>query len=130
MPVAGWQSDRFPAFYLRDGGAAVPWRYDDATQAATAFRANSHLGIGTGMLVTNPIPADAELDPEWVQIAIDDALRKVGDDTGPDVTPQVLDALAKSSDGRTVQANLALAESNATIATQIALALGDGSGYC
>ncbi len=126
VAVVGWQTDRFPAFYLRDGGCAVPWTVNNAAQVANAFRAGSGLGAASSLLVANPIPASAELDAAVVDEAIQAALGDTGPRTGPDVTPKVLDHLAETTAGATVEANLALAESNAKVAAKIASALAAG----
>lgn len=127
VPVVGWGTDRFPAFYVRDSGLAVGCRVDDAAEAAAAFRAGQAAGHPTGVLVANPVPASAELDPDTVEEAVDQALAAVDRQTlaGPDVTPAVLDAIAAATGGASVAANLALVESNAATAAAIAVALAD-----
>ena len=128
VPVVGWDTDRFPAFYLRDSGLAAPGRVSGPAEAAALFRAGRAAGHPTGVLVANPVPASAELDPDAVEEAVDQALAAVDQRglTGPDITPAVLDAIAAATGGASIAANLALVESNAAVAAAIAAALAAG----
>lgn len=130
VAVLGWRTDRFPAFYVRDGGPELSSTVRDGHEVAAAFRAAAALGHPAGILVANPIPADAELDREAVADAVADAegaARREGV-SGGDITPAVLAALAESTAGAVVPANIALAESNAAVAAEIAVALAQYSG--
>ena len=125
VAVLGWRTDRFPAFYVRDGGLELTTVVDDGREVAAAFRAAAALGHPGGMLVANPIPADAQLDAGDVDEAVEAAEAAARRDgvSGGDVTPAVLTALADATGGAAVQANTALAESNAAVAAEIATAL-------
>ena len=125
VAVLGWRTDRFPAFYVRDGGPELTSIVNNGQQAAAAFRAAGALGHPGGMLVANPIPASAELDAALVSEAVEVAEAAAHRDgvSGGDVTPAVLTALAAATGGAAVQANIALAESNAAVAAEIAVAL-------
>ncbi len=125
VPVVGWKTDRFPAFYLRDSGLGVPTKVTSGDDVAVMFRSAAAVGHPGGMLVANPIPATDELDAGRINAALDDALAEVARRglRGPAVTPVVLSAIAAATDGDSVPANLALAESNAEVATEIASAL-------
>ena len=127
VAVLGWRTDRFPAFYVRDGGLELTTVVDDGQEAAAAFRAAGALGHPGGMLVANPIPADAELDAAQVAEAAASAEAAARRDgvSGGDVTPAVLNALAAATGGAAVQANIALAASNAAVAAEIAVALAE-----
>ena len=125
VAVLGWRTDRFPAFYLRDGGPELSSIVDDGHEVATAFRTAAALGHPAGILVANPIPTDAELDHDAVADAVSDAeaaARREGV-SGGDITPAVLASLAEATGGAVVPANIALAESNAAVAAEIAAAL-------
>jgi pseudouridine-5'-phosphate glycosidase len=128
VPVAGWQTDRFPAFYTRDSGVAVPATVDSGAEVAAMFGAAAALGHPGGMLVANPIPAADELDPARIAAALDAALAEVDARglRGPAVTPLVLAAIADATEGDSIPANLALAENNAIVATEIAVAIAAG----
>ena len=125
VAVLGWRTDRFPAFYVRDGGPELTSIVHDGHEVATALRAAGALGHPGGMLVANPIPAWAELDSAQVSKAVEVAEAAAHRDgvSGGDVTPAVLTALVEATGGAAVQANIALAESNAAVAAEIAVAL-------
>ena len=125
VAVLGWRTDRFPAFYVRDGGPELSSIVRDGQEVAAAFRAAAALGHPAGILVANPIPADTELDRDAVADAVADAEAAVrrGGASGGDITPAVLAALVESTGGAVVPANIALAESNAAVAAEIATAL-------
>ena len=123
VPVLGWRHDWFPAFYTRSSGCRVPHRVDDAAEVARVLRAR--LRPETGVLVTAPIPPDAELPPDDLDAAISAALADCVAQgvAGAAVTPFVLGAIARATEGRSIPANLALAEHNAEVAGEIAVAL-------
>ncbi len=125
VAVLGWRTDRFPAFYVRDGGPELTSIVNNGQEAATAFRAAGALGHPGGVLVANPVPAWAELDAAEVDEAVEVAEAAAHRDgvSGGDVTPAVLTALAAATGGVVVRANIALAESNAAVAAEIAVAL-------
>ncbi len=125
VPVAGWQTDRFPAFYVRDSGLDVPTVVNSGDEVAAMLRAAAAVGHPGGILVANPIPVGSELDPEPINRALDSALALVEQQhlRGPAVTPVLLDAIAAATDGVSVEANLALAQDNARVAAEIAAAL-------
>lgn len=123
VPVLGWRSDDFPAFYTRSSGLPVPHRVERAEEVATvlAMRARPD----TGVLVTVPIPEADELDAAALGDALADALHDADTAaiTGAAVTPFVLARLAAATEGRSLPANLALAEHNASVAAEIAVAV-------
>lgn len=121
VPVVGFQTDRFPAFYQRESAAYVDARFDDAAELA-AF-VGAELGrTGRGVLVCNPIPAEHELDASdwarWLAEATDWATAHGV--SGRDVTPAVLGRLHEVSGGATLRANLALVEDNCRVAGTVA----------
>jgi pseudouridine-5'-phosphate glycosidase len=124
VPVLGWRHPWFPAFYTRSSGLPVPHRVDDAPTVAAVLEGRTR--PRRGVLLTVPIPEADELDPSEITAAIDDALARCADDgiTGPAVTPHVLAGLSAATEGRSVPANLALAENNAAVAAAVAVALG------
>jgi pseudouridylate synthase len=124
VPVLGYQSARFPAFYTLDSGFEVP-RVESAAEIAGIARAQWDLQYASGLVVGNPIPADAAIAPgEWesyLESALSSAARN--DIQGNEVTPYLLSEVASSSNGRTIQANLALLASNARLAGAVAVEL-------
>jgi pseudouridine-5'-phosphate glycosidase len=124
VPVLGWQTDEFPAFYLRTSGLAVSRRIDSATEAAAALRASIGFGLPQGVLVTPPIPEADALDADRVWAVVEAAQRDADASglRGAPVTPFVLERIAAATEGESIPANLALARHNAEVAAQIAVA--------
>lgn len=130
VTVIGFRTDRFPAFYLRDGGEPVDARFDDEHELASFLR-RELARTGRGILVANPIPTDAEIPaPQW-QRWLEEARQRVAQDpargTGRDATPALLAALHQVSAGATLRANIALVRSNARLAARLARSLAEES---
>jgi len=122
VPVLGWQHDWFPAFYTRSSGLRVAHRVETAAEVAATLAYRSRLD--SGVLLTAPIPEADELDPDTLNASMDAALAAAAAAgvSGPGVTPYVLERIGAETAGRSVPANLALAENNARVAAQVALA--------
>jgi pseudouridylate synthase len=125
VPVVGYGTDRFPAFYNRDSGLAVDVRADSPQEVAAIFRAQRSLGLPGGMLVAVPVPAADELPREQMDAAINQALREAVDQgiRGKLLTPFLLARISELTGEASLRANLALLENNARVAAQIAVAL-------
>jgi pseudouridine-5'-phosphate glycosidase len=126
VPVLGFGTDRFPAFYRRDTDLSVDARFDRVPELAAAVRAHFLLGSGTGVVVANPVPAEHELAKDVCETGIAQALAD-GDRAGVagrDVTPFLLERLAELTGGRSVATNRALLLGNARLAARLAAALG------
>lgn len=124
VPVLGWGSDEVAGFYSRSSGHRAPSRVDSAEQAARHITIQRGLGLATGILVTVPLPEELAL-PDWeVAAAVEQAEAEAAAAGihGPASTPFVLGRVAALTDGRTVRANLALIERDASVAGQIAVA--------
>jgi pseudouridylate synthase len=124
VPVLGMCTDFFPAFYSRSSGVAIHHRIESAAEAAAIAETRWALG-GGGVVVANPIPVHAEIPNAEMDPVIADALiqAEAARVTGAALTPYVLGVIAKVTEGRSIPANLALAEHNARVAAQIASAL-------
>jgi len=125
VPVIGYQSDDFPAFYSRVSGLKVPARCDTAAEIAAIAIAHWNAGIRSAILVTNPLPREAEIPSVEIEALIHQAVTEAEAQgiLGAGVTPFLLDRLNRLSDGKSQQANLALLHNNARLAAQIAFAL-------
>ena len=126
-PVLGWQHDWFPAFYTRSSGLPVPHRVESADEVARIFGARSR--GASGILLTVPIPEAAELDAAELGAVLTDALAECerAGITGAAITPFVLGRIAAATEGRSIPANLALAEHNASVASHVAVAIADNT---
>jgi len=123
VPVLGYGTLEFPAFYSPTSGLSLRHRADTAAEAASAISAHWELGGTTAVLVANPISAESGLPSEDISRYVDEAEAELEGLSGPDLTPRLLARLAELSDGATVAANVALLRSNAVVAAQIAVAL-------
>jgi pseudouridylate synthase len=125
VPVCGWRTDEFPAFYCRSSGLAVPLRCDDVEALARGLDIQRRLGFQGGALIVNPIPEAAALPDELIESAVHDALQVAADAGigGKDVTPFLLARIVELTHGRSVDANVALVLSNARLAAEVAVAL-------
>ena len=126
VPVLGFGTQTFPAFYTPDSGLSVPTRVADAEDAASVARAHWSIG-GAGVLVAVPIPASEALPAPVVDEAIDRAVEAAAAQgvRGAAWTPFVLDELRRRTGGLTVTANAALVKNNASVAAALACALVD-----
>jgi len=123
VAVLGWQHDWFPAFYTRSSGLRVAHRVESAAEVAAVFAARSR--DNSGMLLTAPIPVADELDAAMLDGVLAGALRDCEESgvIGAAVTPFVLGRIAEATAGRSIPANLALAENNARVAAEVAVAI-------
>ena len=130
VPVLGYRTDEFPAFYSRSSGIPIHHRIDDLAIAGAVLRARLALGLRGGVVVANPIPFDAEIPATDIAEAITDALAAAvaANVRGAALTPFVLGRIAVATEGRSIPANLALAENNAIVATHIARTLLEEPG--
>jgi pseudouridine-5'-phosphate glycosidase len=123
VPVLGWRHDWFPAFYTRSSGLPIPHRVDAARAVAAVLAGRS--GSTNGVLLAVPIPEPDELDPHELDSAIDSAIAECerAGIVGAAVTPFILERIGQATEGRSVPANLALAENNARVAVEVAAAV-------
>jgi pseudouridine-5'-phosphate glycosidase len=125
VPVIGYRTDEFPAFFSRSSGLRLEHHVESATAAAEAIRTHRLLGMTGGMLICNPLDPDdevpaAEMTPR-IEAALADAAAK--GIAGKDVTPYLLDRLVELTGGKSLEANRKLIRSNARLAGEIAAAL-------
>ena len=125
VPVIGWRTDEFPAFFSRESGLSVSTRADSPAQAAAILRSHWELGSKAGALICVACPEEEAVPRSRVEAAVNQALaiaESVGV-TGKDLTPFLLARVAELSGDATLRANLALLRHNARVAAEIALAL-------
>jgi pseudouridine-5'-phosphate glycosidase len=127
VPVLGLGTDRFPAFWCRDSGLPVSRRCADLAAVAAIIRTHRRLDPAGGVLVCNPVPAEAALDAGEIEAVLGPALNEAAEAgiAGPALTPFLLARLGDLSSGRTLAANLALLRSNARIAGELAVRLAE-----
>ena len=121
IPVVGYQTDSFPAFYLRQSAARVDARFDDPADLAR-FVGTELARTGRGVVVANPVPAPDEIDEtdwrRWLEAASREA--EAGDVHGRELTPFLLARLHALSGGATLRTNISLIRSNTALAASLA----------
>jgi pseudouridine-5'-phosphate glycosidase len=123
VPVVGYGTSEFPAFYARESGLRLEACVDSPEEAVRLMNVHESLGISSAVLFCNPPPASSALSRMEVESLIEDALKSASSKgiQGKRVTPYLLDYLAKGSHGRTLETNIALLVENARVAAQIAV---------
>lgn len=125
VTVLGWQCEELPAFYSRSSGLAVDERVGSADEVAAIVKARDDLDLKTAILITVPIPAEFEIERSELETILDVALATANKKNiaGKEITPFLLSQLSSLSGGKTLAANIALLESNARVAAEIARSL-------
>jgi pseudouridine-5'-phosphate glycosidase len=122
VPVIGYQTDEFPAFYSPRSGLAIHQKVDLAQEAADILNAHWSLDLASGVLICVPCPLDASIPWDQMQTALGKAeteADKAGV-TGAALTPFMLNRLGESTGGAALQANIALLRQNARVAAEVA----------
>jgi pseudouridine-5'-phosphate glycosidase len=124
VPVIGFGTGEFPAFYSRSSGLKVPMRAETPEEVAAIMRSKWDLGLRGAIVVANPIPVTDEIPASEIQPVIAAALAEADrlGIRGKDVTPFLLAEIVKATKGRSLQANIALVKNNAKVAAEIAAA--------
>ncbi|MDD2364501.1 MAG: pseudouridine-5'-phosphate glycosidase [Eubacteriales bacterium] len=125
VPVVGYQTEEFPAFYTRKSGHAVDYKVESAEELAQAIKAKWDLNLNGGIVVANPIPEADELDSELITQAIDDAVREAEAQgiQGKESTPFLLAKVKDITAGESLTANIELVYNNSRVAAELAVAL-------
>jgi pseudouridine-5'-phosphate glycosidase len=124
VPVLGWQTDEFPAFYSRSSGLPVDLAVQSAADVVRIFRAQRRLDLPQALLVAAPVPEEAEVPSGVVEPLIAQAVAEAEAQgvAGKALTPFILDRMVALSEERTRYANEQLLVQNAAVAAQIAVA--------
>lgn len=124
VPVIGYGTEDFPAFWARRSGHKVDHRFDDVADIARVLALQIELGLG-GILVANPIPEADALDPAAIEARIAEAIGHAEAEgvSRKDLTPFLLKRIFELTEGRSLKANIALVENNARVAARLAVAL-------
>lgn len=124
VPVVGYGTDEFPAFYSRRSGHTVPMRCDTPDELAALMKAKWEMGLRGGVVVANPIPQGSEIPADEIAPVISAAVKSADERgiIGKDLTPFLLAEIAGVTGGRSLTANIALAKNNAEVGAAIAVA--------
>lgn len=124
VTVVGYRTDRFPGFYVTDSGHPVDRRVEDPAEVAAILAAADDLGLTGAVVVANPLPEEAQLDPEVHERALRDALRAAEEAglRGKAVTPFLLDHVQRATGGASLEANVQAVTGNVHVAGAVAVA--------
>ena len=122
VPVIGWQTKEFPAFWLNKSGLTIDWALETTDQIAQAMKSQDELGHGQGIVIANPIPEELQWDPAEHDRVLEVAFKAAdaAGITGKAVTPFLLGFIVEESKGRSLEVNLDLARNNVRLAGEIA----------
>ncbi|MHC2994203.1 MAG: pseudouridine-5'-phosphate glycosidase [Candidatus Atribacteria bacterium] len=125
VPIIGFKTDEFPAFYSRGSGLKVDYTVNDEVEAAKVIKTKWDLGLTGGIVIANPIPEKFALPKDYMDRIIEESLKeaeKVGI-KGKELTPFLLNKINELSEGESLKANIALLKNNAHLGAKIALEL-------
>lgn len=130
VPVLGYRTDAFPAFFTRESGSVVAHRVDKADDVAAVMEAHWGSGLGGGLLLANPIPQDASMDPDYIDGIISQAVEDAHERgvVGKEITPFLLSRIVELTGGKSLEANIALVRNNAQVAAEVAVAFSKRTG--
>ncbi len=123
VPVYGYGTSELPAFFTRESGFKLVQRVDSSEEAAANFSAQLAMGYPGGAVVANPIPQEFSMDAAFIGGKINEALADADARgvKGKDITPFLLNALDKATEGKSLAANIRLVYNNAAVASDIAV---------
>jgi pseudouridylate synthase len=125
VPVVSVGQPGFPAFFTRESGFQADFQLDTPEQQAAFIRTKWQLGLGGGVVIGNPVPADAAMPGAEIDAIIDTAVKEASHQgvTGKAVTPFLLARIKELTGGRSLATNIALVKHNALVGARLAIAL-------
>ena len=125
VPVIGYQTDEFPAFYARESGLQVDQRVETTEEVAQIAQANWEAGLRTAILLVAPPPAESAMPADLIESVIETALEEAAAAGihGSATTPFLLGRISQLTEGNSLSANIALLRNNAKIAAQVAVSM-------
>ncbi|MBC8344822.1 MAG: pseudouridine-5'-phosphate glycosidase [Candidatus Marinimicrobia bacterium] len=125
VPVLGYKTNFFPAFYSRSSGIRIEVCVDSPQEIAKQFNIHRGLGLSTAFLIANPVPQEKELSYDVVSAFIEKALYSAKETgiTGKKLTPFLLSEMYRLSGGKSLKTNIALALNNIHLGARVAIAL-------
>lgn len=125
VPVVGFKTQEFPAFFTRTSGFNVDYKVDDEMELAKAIKTKWDLGLDGGIVVANPIPKEYEMNPIIINQAIEDALKEaeIKGIKGKEVTPFLLEKVKEITEGESLKSNVELVYNNARVGANLAIEL-------
>ncbi|SHH63604.1 pseudouridine-5'-phosphate glycosidase [Clostridium grantii] len=127
VPVVGYKTKELPAFYTRRSGFQVDYKVDSIDELALALKTKWDLGLNGGMVITNPIPEEFEMDFDTINNAVNEALNESFEKgiKGKETTPFLLAKVKEITGGDSLDSNIKLVYNNAELASKIAVQLSE-----
>ncbi|MGO1819583.1 MAG: pseudouridine-5'-phosphate glycosidase [Senegalia sp. (in: firmicutes)] len=127
VPVIGFATDEFPAFYTRKSGFNVDYRVDNTKELAKAIKTKWDLNLDGGLVISNPIPKEYEMDSEKINTAIENAVKEAEEKgiKGKETTPFLLSKIKDITQGKSLESNIELVYNNALVASKLAYDLSN-----
>lgn len=129
VPVVGYQTNEFPAFYSHSSGLPLMHRLDSAEDIAELIHTQKALQLNNGIVIANPIPKEAEIPDDDISPMILQAQKEAEHINGKAITPFLLKRIAELTEGKSLKANMALIRNNALLGAKIAKALRKEPSY-
>jgi len=128
VPLLGYQTDTFPAFYARSSGLPVDARVETAQEIYRIAKAHWETGNRSAILVCNPVPQEFAIDPAVIEPVITKAVEQAKRQGihGADLTPFLLEVVNQATSEKSLQANLALLRNNARLGAEVARCFSSG----
>ncbi|SHH56375.1 pseudouridine-5'-phosphate glycosidase [Caloranaerobacter azorensis DSM 13643] len=125
VPVIGYKTDEFPAFYTRKSGFRVDYRVDSVNELAEIIKIKWDLKLNGGLVIGNPIPEEYEMDYDIINKVIDDAIIEANKRgiRGKDLTPFLLSKIKQITEGKSLESNIQLVYNNAVVGSKVAVEL-------
>ena len=129
VSVVGFQTKVLPAFYTRTTNISLQAYVESEKELANIIHSKNQLNLKGGILIVNPIPVESSLDSAFINTIIDEAIEQSVKDgiKGKDVTPYLLKTIVEKTEGRSLDANLALVYNNAKVGARIAKAYSENN---
>ncbi len=125
VPVIGYGTEEFPAFYTRTSGFKADYRIDTAKELASSIKTKWDLNLKGGLVIGNPIPKEYEMDYETINRAIEDSLKEAEENgiKGKEITPFLLSKIKSITEGKSLMSNIELVYNNARVGAKTAVEL-------
>jgi pseudouridylate synthase len=123
IPVIGFKTDDFPAFFTRKSGFKVDYRIDTEQELASMLKIKWSIPLSGGVIIANPVPPEFEADPNKINHAIEKALRNAHEQgiKGKHITPFLLTEIERLTEGLSLKTNIQLVLNNAALAARLAV---------
>ncbi len=124
VPVIGYRTTAFPAFWLRESGYELDWKVESADEVAAVMAARDAFGSRSGIVLANPIPLEQQWEPAEHDRVLGTAFAAAEEAgvRGKAVTPFLLGYIVEASGGKSLEVNLDLARNNVRVAADVATA--------